>query len=152
MSNNKHTQNDPERTLITLEQLSQTIEVMTNVVNRLRKHLSEQLQAQGIEKTSPGLGAENIADNKLLTHPQSEDSRSKQESEQESFVVEITQPEIEPVKKSSKILHWCPLFFLRGTALFSTEKQVFVLHSVMLHFNMQFFEFQPYNAELYWRI
>ena len=35
--------NDPERTLITLEQLSQTIEVMTSVVNRLHQHLSEML-------------------------------------------------------------------------------------------------------------
>jgi len=42
----KQFDNDPERTLITLEQLSQTIEVMTSVVNRLRKHLSEQLKAQ----------------------------------------------------------------------------------------------------------
>ena len=42
----KQFDNDPERTLITLEQLSQTIEVMTSVVNRLRQHLSEQLNAQ----------------------------------------------------------------------------------------------------------
>jgi hypothetical protein len=105
MSNNKQTENDPERTLITLEQLSQTIEVMTNVVNRLRKHLSEQLQAQGIEQTKPCLGVEDIADNKLPTPTQPEDSRSKLESKQDSFVVEITQPEIEPVKKSNKILH-----------------------------------------------
>ena len=42
----KQFDNDPERTLITLEQLSQTIEVMTSVVNRLRQHLSEQLKAQ----------------------------------------------------------------------------------------------------------
>ena len=40
MSDKKHTENDPERTLITLDQLSQTIEVMTSVVNRLRAHLS----------------------------------------------------------------------------------------------------------------
>ena len=33
----KQFDNDPERTLITLEQLSQTIEVMTSVVNRLAK-------------------------------------------------------------------------------------------------------------------
>ena len=47
-------ESSPEKTLITLEQLSQTIEVMTSVVNRLRKHLSEQLEhqllTQSIEK------------------------------------------------------------------------------------------------------
>ena len=42
----KHYESSPEKTLITLEQLSQTIEVMTSVVNRLRQHLSEQLDNQ----------------------------------------------------------------------------------------------------------
>ena len=36
----KQADSDPERTLMTLDQLSQTIEVMTSVVNRLRQHLS----------------------------------------------------------------------------------------------------------------
>jgi len=56
MSEEKHLDNDPERTLVTLEQLSQTIEVMTNVVNRLRQHLSDQLkdrtEAQQLGKQS----------------------------------------------------------------------------------------------------
>jgi len=34
-----------QRTLVTLDQLSQTIEVMSSVVNRLRAHLSEQVAA-----------------------------------------------------------------------------------------------------------
>ena len=46
MSEEKYLDNDPKRTLVTLEQLSQTIEVMTSVVNRLRQHLSDQLKAQ----------------------------------------------------------------------------------------------------------
>ena len=46
VSDKKYTENDPERTLITLDQLSQTIEVMTSVVNRLRQHLSEQVLAK----------------------------------------------------------------------------------------------------------
>ncbi len=50
MSEDKNTDNDPERTLVTLEQLSQTIEVMTSVVNRLRQHLSDQLQAKLAEQ------------------------------------------------------------------------------------------------------
>lgn len=36
---------DSERTLVTLDQLSQTIEVMSSVINRLRTHLSEQIAA-----------------------------------------------------------------------------------------------------------
>jgi hypothetical protein len=36
---------DSQRTLVTLDQLSQTIEVMSSVVNRLRAHLSEQVAA-----------------------------------------------------------------------------------------------------------
>ena len=44
MSDDKYIKDDPERTLITLDQLSQTIEVMTSVVNRLRRHLSEQIK------------------------------------------------------------------------------------------------------------
>ena len=43
MKQKKHTRADPTSTLVTLDQLSQTIEVMTNVVNRLRDHLSEQI-------------------------------------------------------------------------------------------------------------
>ena len=50
-------ESSPEKTLITLEQLSQTIEVMTSVVNRLRQHLSEQLEhqllTQSLEKQCP---------------------------------------------------------------------------------------------------
>ena len=46
MSDKKYSENDPERTLITLDQLSQTIEVMTSVVNRLRQHLSDQIKAR----------------------------------------------------------------------------------------------------------
>ena len=36
---------DSERTLVTLDQLSQTIEVMSSVINLLRTHLSEQIAA-----------------------------------------------------------------------------------------------------------
>ncbi|MCB1670617.1 MAG: hypothetical protein R3F41_02570 [Gammaproteobacteria bacterium] len=46
MSDKKYSENDPERTLITLDQLSQTIEVMTSVVNRLRRHLNDQITAR----------------------------------------------------------------------------------------------------------
>ena len=39
-----HRDNDPQRALLTLEQLSQTLESMTGVVERLRHHLNQQLQ------------------------------------------------------------------------------------------------------------
>ena len=45
---------DSERTLVTLDQLSQTIEVMSSVVNRLRAHLSEQ-GAAAFKDSEPSL-------------------------------------------------------------------------------------------------
>ena len=56
---NKHYDGSPEKTLITLEQLSQTIEVMTSVVNRLRQHLNEQLEKQNLIKPSKPLENKN---------------------------------------------------------------------------------------------
>jgi len=50
--------NDPERTLITLDQLSQTIEVMTDVVNRLRNHLTQQISAKLARDEERGLAQE----------------------------------------------------------------------------------------------
>ena len=99
--------NDPERTLITLEQLSQTIEVMTSVVNRLRQHLSEQLNAQIEEKRQTKINQETAP----VEAKQSESSQNKQEAvskqkkERESFVVEIRQQENDPVRKNTKTLH-----------------------------------------------
>jgi hypothetical protein len=117
MSEKKYADDDPERTLITLDQLSQTIEVMTSVVNRLRRHLSDQIKAQlesQIEAqveleslASPAEGQDNagvpVADEAL----QSANSEQNRESgkERESFVVEISQQEVEPTRKSTKVLH-----------------------------------------------
>ena len=107
MSEEKHLDNDPERTLVTLEQLSQTIEVMTNVVNRLRQHLSDQLkdltEAQQVGKQS-GLQAQpqTNEETELPSYKSQQKSKSQQ---RESFVVEIKQQETEPVRKSSKTLH-----------------------------------------------
>ena len=95
----KNSTSDPERTLITLEQLSQTIDVMTSVVGRLRQHLSEQLKRQ-IEAQQPEDSNEiipNTKASKIIT-----DTNIKKE---ESCVVEIRQQEQEPTRKPSKILH-----------------------------------------------
>lgn len=98
MSEEKHLDNDPERTLVTLEQLSQTIEVMTNVVNRLRQHLSDQLKDQTEPQAQPRTNEET----ELPSYKSQQKSKSQQ---RESFVVEIKQQETEPVRKSSKTLH-----------------------------------------------
>ena len=107
MSEEKYLDNDPERTLVTLEQLSQTIEVMTSVVNRLRQHLSEQLkaqiEAQQLEKAS---GLQEQKQDKREAEPSSSSPQHPSQNQQrESFVVEIKQQETRPVRKSSKTLH-----------------------------------------------
>lgn len=118
MSEEKHSDNDPEKTLLTLDQLSQTIEVMTSVVNRLRQHLSEQLQAQAEARAAEleqQLAAESVAE---ATEPKPNKEKPNADAEQsnlssaetnrnnESFVVEIKQQEAaDPIRKTSKTLH-----------------------------------------------
>lgn len=94
---------DPERTLITLEQLSQTIEVMTNVVNRLRQHLSEQLKASSKDPAAK-LPAE-VTPAAEPVQPVSSESAVQKSEKRESFVVEIRQQEQEPDSSSDKVLH-----------------------------------------------
>ena len=122
MSEKKYADDDPERTLVTLDQLSQTIEVMTSVVNRLRRHLSDQIKAQlesQIEAQAEfeALAAANIETPEQIAQnattveadkaepPLADSVSSKQKRERESFVVEISQQEAEPVRKSTKTLH-----------------------------------------------
>ena len=101
MNDNKQPENDSERTLITLDQLSQTIEVMTSVVNRLRQHLSEQLKTQieeqKILKTKEVLSTE--------VNAVSNTSKKTAKKKKESFIVEISQPEPDPEPKDNKSLH-----------------------------------------------
>lgn len=118
MSEDKHFENDPERTLITLEQLSQTIEVMTSVVNRLRQHLSEQLHAQMEEQNekldqleSPD-AEDNIAQAESSAGLESEATEAADATpaettaaKKESFVVEIRQQDNDLARKNGKILH-----------------------------------------------
>ncbi|MDG2249966.1 MAG: hypothetical protein P8N11_03890 [Gammaproteobacteria bacterium] len=103
--------NDPERTLITLEQLSQTIEVMTSVVNRLRKHLSEQLKAQietqrqeRLEKEKTSLESEQNQGSDSIESKQNLGS-GQQQKDKDGFVIEIRQQENDPARKNTKILH-----------------------------------------------
>ena len=117
MSEDNQLDNDPERTLITLEQLSQTIEVMTSVVNRLRQHLSEQLKAQietqhkaresAKQETKQTAQRNCAAAETPPAHAESSINppQPSKSQDRESFVVEIRQQENEPVRKSSKTLH-----------------------------------------------
>ena len=121
----KQPDNDPERTLMTLDQLSQTIEVMTNVVNRLRQHLSEQLreQAARAQRDSSEGPSETGDSSQTSEHqlnqniqrssdPNSQTSAGQAEQEADSlttnrepFVVEIRQQDASPTRKSDKTLH-----------------------------------------------
>ena len=121
----KQADNDPERTLMTLDQLSQTIEVMSSVVNRLRQHLSEQLREQASElsrmppsllqkqKTAHGPSPLQLDPHiKQSSGPDSQNSAEQTEQKTEAasgnrepFVVEIRQQEASTTRKSDKTLH-----------------------------------------------
>ena len=99
MTEKKYADDDPERTLVTLDQLSQTIEVMTSVVNRLRRHLSDQIKAQLESQTETRKELEALAVLKTESSVQTTTSESNFEKseqelardrERESFVVEIS--------------------------------------------------------------
>ncbi len=115
MSEKKY--DDPERTLITLDQLSQTIAVMTSVVNRLRRHLNEQInaqiEAQESEKIT-SLQSKSINSTVAISGPKAEDEASLSpkpqqalgdNSRRKSIIIEISQQEAMPVRKASEILH-----------------------------------------------
>lgn len=124
MSDDKYTEDDPERTLVTLDQLSQTIEVMTSVVNRLRRHLSEQIKAQ-LENQVEGqwdAQLEALLEAQKTTEQENDPTSAKpveppqpvakesqasppKNTKRESFVVEINQQEAETHRKTTKILH-----------------------------------------------
>ena len=119
MSEKKYADDDSERTLVTLDQLSQTIEVMTSVVNRLRRHLSDQIKSQiqaqeklealaAVQIEPPVQTAASKSDAEAATtesqQVSSEQDRARKR-QRESFVVEISQQEVEPTRKPSKTLH-----------------------------------------------
>lgn len=110
---------------MTLDQLSQTMEVMTSVVNRLRQHLSEQLrdQADQAQQNAPKLPSEQVDSSQGPAHqrkqsiqtssdPNSQNTAGQTEQEAETvsrnrepFVVEIRQQDESPTRKSDKTLH-----------------------------------------------
>ena len=96
-------ESSPEKTLITLEQLSQTIEVMTSVVNRLRQHLSEQLEhqllTQSIEKKCPPKA-------EIKTNPTNLSAQPKGTCEvKKKALSDIGKIESKYLKKDTKVIH-----------------------------------------------
>ena len=96
---NKHYDGSPEKTLITLEQLSQTIEVMTSVVNRLRQHLSEQLEKQNLIKQK------ELSSNSEDINNASEAQSKLQNGRRAKTVIEISQQDSTLPRKTEKVIH-----------------------------------------------
>jgi len=85
MADKKDVEKNSEQTLITLDQLSQTLEVMTCVVDRLKQHLTRQMS----------LNAEMFQDEAKVAKAEAEERvEATKKLQQESFVVEISQKEI----------------------------------------------------------
>lgn len=96
MADKKDVEQNAEQTLITLDQLSQTLEVMTCVVDRLKQHLTRQLS----------LNAEIFGDEQKVAQAEAEErAQASKQLQQESFVVEISQKELEEGSDPKKIVH-----------------------------------------------
>ena len=96
---NKHYDGSPEKTLITLEQLSQTIEVMTSVVNRLRQHLNEQLEKQNLIKQK------ELRSNSEDINNASEAQSKLQNERRAKTIIEISQQDSTLPRKTEKVIH-----------------------------------------------
>lgn len=96
MADKKDVEQNSEQTLITLDQLSQTLEVMTCVVDRLKQHLTRQMS----------LNAEMFEDDKKVEKAEAEErAKASKQLQQESFVVEISQKELEEGSDPNKVVH-----------------------------------------------
>jgi hypothetical protein len=96
MAAKKDVEQNSEQTLITLDQLSQTLEVMTCVVDRLKSHLTRQMS----------LNAEMFEDEAKVEKAEAEERvESSKQLQQESFVVEISQKELEEGSDPNKVVH-----------------------------------------------
>jgi len=96
MADKKDVEQNAEQTLITLDQLSQTLEVMTCVVDRLKQHLTRQMS----------LNAEMFHDEEIVKKAEAEErAKASRQLQQESFVVEISQKELEEGSDPDKTVH-----------------------------------------------
>ena len=96
MAEKKDVEKNSEQTLITLDQLSQTLEVMTCVVDRLKSHLTRQMS----------LNAEMFQDEAKIEKAEAEErAEASKQLQQEGFVVEISQKELEEGSDPNKVVH-----------------------------------------------
>lgn len=96
MAEKKDVEQNSEQTLITLGQLSQTLEVMTCVVDRLKSHLTRQMS----------LNAEMFQDEAKIEKAEAEErAEASKQLQQEGFVVEISQKELEEGSDPNKVIH-----------------------------------------------
>ncbi|MBT5483839.1 MAG: hypothetical protein HOH14_03750 [Gammaproteobacteria bacterium] len=96
MADKKDVEKNSEQTLITLDQLSQTLEVMTCVVDRLKQHLTRQMS----------LNAEMFQDEAKVEKAEAQERvEATKKLQQESFVVEISQKELEEGSDPNKVVH-----------------------------------------------
>lgn len=86
MAGKQDVDKNAEQTLLTLDQLSQTLALMTNVVDRLKQQVTRQVS----------LNAELFNDRKQVEDAEREDqARGARTLREQSFVVEISQQELE---------------------------------------------------------
>lgn len=86
MADKQDAEQNAEQTLHSLEQLSQTLEVMSHVVERLKQHLDRQLS----------LTAELFNDDKKVREAELREQReAARRLQQDSLVVEISHRELE---------------------------------------------------------
>ena len=96
MADKKDVEKNSEQTLITLDQLSQTLEVMSCVVDRLKQHLTRQMS----------LNAEMFDDEAKVEQAEAEERvEATRKLQQDSFVVEISQKELEEGSDPNKVVH-----------------------------------------------
>ena len=96
MADKKDVEKNSEQTLITLDQLSQTLEVMTCVVDRLKQNLTRQMS----------LNAEMFQDEAKVEKAEAQERvEATKKLQQESFVVEISQKELEEGSDPNKVVH-----------------------------------------------
>tara|TARA_R100001377_G_scaffold45456_2_gene26051 strand:+ start:1141 stop:1515 length:375 start_codon:yes stop_codon:yes gene_type:complete len=124
MSSDKNQQKSPDTTLMSLDQLSDTIEVMTGVVQRLKRHLDLQLTLSENKPEASALSQELLENERELLDLQQlaneqklsvavpsgdndrQSAKQTQESKEErSFIIEIAQQEEADDLSSDRVLH-----------------------------------------------
>jgi len=111
MSNQKTTESGTDTTLMTLDQLTQTIEMMTSVVNRLKRHLQVQLSQRQGEEVPEALHRELLANERELLAMQQLASSvvpvasTAQDSSHQSIVLEITLMDDASEQLQERVLH-----------------------------------------------